>query len=293
MIHSYYDAIMFTNLTRARARTHAHTSFYDNVRCILSITILHLQPTAICKACGWGTFFTNCSKDYTHPSPTCKLANTNALQFVPKTWDPYSILAPTCHDGTDAGDKHVSAYTPQLDAMRKRHGIDTSYDPCISKQSPIYMNNPAVIKALHAENHYNREWPSHPPNWSYGDEKADIALIFPEFFKKAPNWRILVVSGDADAAVPFVGTERWIKCLGRPETKPFKNWLMNGDVAGSVQQWKGITFQTVKGCGHTIPTYASTPLPLHPCFFCFFFVFVGGLMISRTLTSTTLMVVLN
>ena len=191
----------------------------------------HGAYQASVTACGWESFFTNCSADYTHPSAACKLANDNALQYVPKTWDPYSILAPTCHE-SGANDRLVSAYTPQLDALRKRHGMDTSYDPCISKQSPIYMNNPAVVEALHASKHYNREWPSHPPNWNYGDEKADIALLFPEFFKKAPHWRILVVSGDADAAVPFVGTERWIKCLGRPETKKFKNWMMNGDVAG-------------------------------------------------------------
>jgi serine carboxypeptidase-like clade 2 len=64
--------------------------------------------------------------------------------------------------------------------------------------------------------------PNKPKNWNYGDETADIALLFPEFFTKAPNWRLLVVSGDADAAVPFIGTERWIQCLGRPDKKPWR-----------------------------------------------------------------------
>ena len=87
-------------------------------------------------------------------------------------------------------------------------------------------------QALHAEAHYNRPWPAHPPGWSYGSETADIALLFPEFFAKAPHWRILVVSGDADSAVPFMGTMRWINCLKQPVVSrrppPLRNLLLVG-----------------------------------------------------------------
>jgi serine carboxypeptidase-like clade 2 len=40
--------------------------------------------------------------------------------------------------------------------------------------------------------------------------------LFPEFFAKRPDLKILVVSGDADAAVPFMGTLRWMNCLDQP-----------------------------------------------------------------------------
>ena len=82
----------------------------------------------------------------------------------------------------------------------------------------------------------------------------DIALLFPEFFAKAPHWKIAVVSGDADSAVPFMGTERWIECLGRNVVKDWRNWFLNGDVAGSVINYENIALVTVKGAGHTIPT---------------------------------------
>lgn len=75
-----------------------------------------------------------------------------------------------------------------------------------------------------------------------------------QFFSKAPQWRILVVSGDADSAVPFMGTMRWMNCLGRPVKKDWENWMLDGDVAGSVKQWDRMSFMTVKGCGHTINT---------------------------------------
>ena len=31
--------------------------------------------------------------------------------------------------------------------------------------------------------------------------------------------------------------------------------MLQGDVAGSIVEFDGIDFVTVKGCGHTIPTY--------------------------------------
>ena len=149
-----------------------------------------------------------------------------------------------------------------------------TYDPCISRQTPIYMKRPDVLKAIHADTHPNPNWPRDRPGWRYGkgyavytvaqlenrtccqcecarrvvarvasqfgcfplpcmtgDEKEDIALLFPKFFKQAPHWKIAVVSGTADAAVPFLGTERWMECLNQPVLDDWKLWYMNGDVA--------------------------------------------------------------
>ena len=46
----------------------------------------------------------------------------------------------------------------------------------------------------------------------------------PEFFAKAPHWQTAVVSGTADSAVPFVGTERWMECLGRETVDDWRLW---------------------------------------------------------------------
>ena len=135
-----------------------------------------------------------------------------------------------------------------------------TYDPCISRQTPLYMTRPDVLKAIHADSHPNPRWPSDQPGWAYGNEKEDIALLFPKFFKMAPHWKIAVVSGTADAAVPFLGTERWMDCLKQPVVEDWKLWYMNQDVAGAVKTYQAGTggnmqFISVKGCGHTIPTY--------------------------------------
>jgi len=87
------------------------------------------------------------------------------------------------------------------------------------------------------------------------EKKKDIALLFPKFFAKRPDWKILVVSGTADAAVPFIGTQRWMGCLGRNVVNDTRSWLLDGQVAGSIMDWEGISLATVKGCGHMIPLY--------------------------------------
>lgn len=59
-----------------------------------------------------------------------------------------------------------------------------------------------------------------------------------------------MVSGTADSAVPFVGSERWIGCLDRPVVNDTRGWLLDGQVAGTVTDWDGISFITVKVGSH-------------------------------------------
>lgn len=122
------------------------------------------------------------------------------------------------------------------------------------------MNRAEVTDALHVKSGWvNRTWPSHPHGWSYNQgsagAKKDMKTVFPRFFKERPDWNIWVVSGDADAAVPFMGTQRWMECLGRPLVSAQEPWMMDGEVAGTVREWDRMTLLLVKGCGHTIPTY--------------------------------------
>ena len=190
--------------------------------------------------------------------------------------------------------------TPWLHELRKRHGLKLQYDPCMSTLTPEYMNQPSVLRAIHAPEVRGdgRRWPDTPPGWSYDQsaagEKQDIAPLFSRFLEDAPHWRIQVprsissiytpprtrhkpcfphdspppppcisgclfwiqvVSGTADAAVPFLGTERWMECLGREVTDDWEAWKLEGQVAGMAKRWGQLSLVTVKGCGHTIPSY--------------------------------------
>ena len=57
--------------------------------------------------------------------------------------------------------------------MRKAAGLEgkMTYDPCISRQTPIYMTRPDVLKAIHADTHPNPSWPRDRPGWRYGKSR--------------------------------------------------------------------------------------------------------------------------
>eukprot|EP01059_Diplonema_ambulator_P034346 TRINITY_DN7634_c0_g1_i1.p1 TRINITY_DN7634_c0_g1~~TRINITY_DN7634_c0_g1_i1.p1 ORF type:complete len:471 (+),score=157.78 TRINITY_DN7634_c0_g1_i1:63-1475(+) len=214
-------------------------------------------------ACGWNDFFSNCSKDFTHPSEACQAATNAAVNYIPSPLDPYDVLVPTCHTQStvEEGTKYVKEHTPEFHKMMMRLGASANitYNPCLNNWTPKYMNRPDVLKAIHADVHYTRQWPDHPVGWYYNEgpdgAKKDIALLYPKFFQLRPQWKQIVISGTADSAVPFMGTERWLKCLNRPVKKDFRAWMLDEDVAGMIIDWDLISFATVKGCGHTIPTY--------------------------------------
>jgi hypothetical protein len=57
-------------------------------------------------------------------------------------------------------------------------------------------------------------------------------LPYFERFLRDTTWRILVWSGDADAAVPFEGTQRWVECLGQPVKEDWAQWFTDDATYG-------------------------------------------------------------
>merc|ERR1711907_874474 len=102
-------------------------------------------------------------------------ATSTALEYVPSPLDPYNVLVPTCHDDAELSkqaDTMVSEYTPHLNYMRQKYNLDIEYNPCISHYTSDYLNRQDVLKAIHADSHYTRKWPEHPPLWSYNEGPA-------------------------------------------------------------------------------------------------------------------------
>lgn len=44
------------------------------------------------RACGWVDFFSDCSRDYTHPDAACEAATQAAAKYIPSPLDPYDVL---------------------------------------------------------------------------------------------------------------------------------------------------------------------------------------------------------
>lgn len=216
------------------------------------------QPAylAAVEACGWADYLTDCANEtfYDEPSVTCKAATSAALAYLPNNIDPYDVTAPTCQS-SKLGSAHVKANAPFLEHMKVEYGLDISFDPCLADYVHTYLNREDVQVAIHAKS----------TNWrasggvSY-DNPGDLMIPYFETFINDTDWRMLIWSGDADAAVPYIGTQRWIECLGRPITKDWSPWFtmdqqFGKQVGGMVKVFDRISFLTVKGCGHTVQTY--------------------------------------
>ncbi|CAN6195624.1 unnamed protein product [Urochloa humidicola] len=70
------------------------------------------------------------------------------------------------------------------------------------------------------------------------------------------GYRGLVYSGDHDMAVPYVGTQSWIRSLNFSTVDDWRPWYVDRQVAGYTTSYSNnLTFATVKGAGHTAPEY--------------------------------------
>jgi serine carboxypeptidase-like clade 2 len=198
------------------------------------------------SACGWDDFLTNCDKNFSDPSEACKAATSRALSYLPENIDYYDIYAPVCLSSKTDFSHYVSKWNP---IFKKFISPGLPYAPCIIEFMTTYLNQNSVQQAIHAR----------PTNWAwigpihYGSEMRVIVPYFKKFIAQT-TWKIIIYSGDADSAVPFLGTQRWISCLNRPIKKDWYNWISNKQVAGSAIEYDGITFLTIKGAGHMVPS---------------------------------------
>ncbi|KAJ6814831.1 serine carboxypeptidase-like 40 [Iris pallida] len=119
--------------------------------------------------------------------------------------DFYNIYSPLCHH-----DSNSSSTTGVPNA---------SFDPCSDDYVGVYLNNPAVQKALH----------------------SSCELI-------------TYCSGDMDGVCPITATRYFINLLRLPVKNSWRPWYLHNEVGGYVEEYDGLTLATVRGAGHLVPS---------------------------------------
>ncbi|KAL5992712.1 hypothetical protein ACLOJK_013631 [Asimina triloba] len=99
---------------------------------------------------------------------------------------------------------------------------DGSFDPCSSEYVASYLNLPEVQKALHVVG-VPREWEA--------------------------------CSGDTDGRVPVTSSRYSISRLNAKVETAWYPWYSQGEVGGYAVGYTGLTFVTVRGAGHFVPSY--------------------------------------
>ncbi|KAJ4843424.1 Serine carboxypeptidase-like 40 [Turnera subulata] len=209
---------------------------------------------------------TYCDFNATTLSPKCNAVTGKANEDA-YVIDIYSLYAPDCfHESTTARPKKPSLI---------------NFDPCSDYYVYAFLNRPEVQEALHANvTKLTHDWePCSDIITKWLDSPTTIIPLLREFM--ASGLRVWVFSGDTDGRVPVTSTLYSINAMKLPIKTEWHPWYNSGEVGGYTQVYEGdLTFATVRGAGHQVPTYQplrALALVMH---------FLGGTPLPNTQTRT-------
>lgn len=124
--------------------------------------------------------------------------------------------------------------------------------PCVDGEFIIkYMNRPEVRTALHIPDSARAFDMCASTGFAYDVLKIGSQWIYEALRGKI---RMLHYSGDIDGAVPTTGTYNWIQSMNPKVLEEYRVWNVDNELAGYVEEYDGLTFVTVHGAGHMVPT---------------------------------------
>ncbi|KAA8550107.1 hypothetical protein F0562_001791 [Nyssa sinensis] len=129
-------------------------------------------------------------------------------------------------------------------------GSVNDFDPCSETYVVSYLNTAEVKKALHAN--LMITW-SGCRGIGWTDSPTTVLPIITDLI--ANGKRVWIYSGDIDSVVPVTSTRYSINSLNLPIETAWRPWYTNNEVGGYVVGYKGVTFATVRGAGHQVPSY--------------------------------------
>ncbi|GER49872.1 serine carboxypeptidase-like protein [Striga asiatica] len=173
----------------------------------------------------------NC--DFSSPSSTCRQYISEADRLTADVYI-YDIYAPLCHPSSNSDQK-------------------CGFDPCSDEYVEAYLNTPQVQKALHVIG------TGTPTQWSgcsdlqWQDSPSTVLPLIRKLM--TTGLRVWIYSGDTDGIVPVQTTKYSMPKLGAKITIPWYPWHYNGEVGGYVVGYENVTFVSIKGAGHFVPSY--------------------------------------
>ncbi|KAI3803687.1 hypothetical protein L1987_31847 [Smallanthus sonchifolius] len=143
----------------------------------------------------------------------------------------YDIYAPLCINGTSAE--------------------TAGFDPCSQEYIESYLNIPQVQNSLHAN------LTGLPGPWQDCNDTVYYNWT-DQPFTLLPTIKQLMGSGIRFwiySSVPVTTTKHALKKLNATIKTPWYPWYLNAEVGGYVVVYENLTFVTVRGAGHFIPSY--------------------------------------
>ncbi|CAL5354379.1 hypothetical protein CsSME_00042641 [Camellia sinensis var. sinensis] len=174
--------------------------------------------------------------------------------------DMYSLYTPLCVDSTSSTTRKtpmIQGIAPQLfSKIEGWHQRPAGYDPCISDYTEIYLNRPDVQHALHANvTKIPYPWTHCSDNITFwSDAPSSILPLIKKLI--AEGLRVWIYSGDTDGRIPVTSTRYTLKKLGLKTIEEWTPWFTNHQQVGGWRiEYEGLTFVTIRGAGHEVPSF--------------------------------------
>lgn len=212
----------------------------------------------------WAEIVTNCCTDgntakcdfFNYPNDTCKsLINT----VVNLTWsgglDVYNLYS-ECAGGISKQKtmEHILlnydlpvSFTPRFDGP-----------PCTDDNAlETYFNTAAVKSAIHVDKDIT--WVLCAADLNYTTTVQDVSQYIEHTWSKVPDSRVMLYAGDVDMACNFLGGEMFADALNLPLKEAYTEWTYiaadkTKQVGGWYKKFDRLSWITVKGAGHMVPT---------------------------------------
>ncbi|KAI3755526.1 hypothetical protein L1987_55329 [Smallanthus sonchifolius] len=128
----------------------------------------------------------------------------------------------------------------------------SGFDPCSDNYILGYLNTPDVQQSLHAK----------PVQWEscsglvgayWKDMPLTVLPVIQDLM--ASGISVWIYSGDTDGRVSVTTTRYAINKLQTSVKVPWYPWMHQGEVGGYVVGYENLTFVTIRGAGHFVPSY--------------------------------------
>ncbi|GLT71095.1 hypothetical protein SLA2020_431360 [Shorea laevis] len=124
------------------------------------------------------------------------------------------------------------------------------FDSCSDTYVTTYLNLPEVQRALHAK---ATKW-AFCRGYSWGDRPISVLPTIKQLISS--GIRTWIYSGDTDALVPVTSTRFAVNKLNLTVNTTWSPWYYSStEIGGYVVGYDGLTFITIRGAGHTVPSY--------------------------------------
>ncbi|KAL3505109.1 hypothetical protein ACH5RR_034950 [Cinchona calisaya] len=204
-----------------------------------------------------------CKGEYQSIDPSNALCKQNmqAYNQLLENIDEAHILEPDCPFASPKPNNLFSGRRSVIEMFHKKfQELKAQESTAITCRMDGYRlayywaNDKSVQEALHVRNGSVEEWIRCNYDLPYTRTVANVVPYHANLSIK--GYRSLIYSGDHDMLIPHFGTQEWIRSLNYSIIDDWRQWILQGQVAGYTRTYANkMTFATVKGGGHTAPEY--------------------------------------